>query len=758
MLGGHPAGSLPALDGIAFVAQDTPLYKNLSAADLLHVTRNLNRRFDEGYAEHRLGELGIPLRQKAGKMSGGQQAQLALTLALARRPQLLVLDEPMAMLDPLARHDFMATVMMAVADDGVSVVLSSHVLAELERVADYLVLLSRGSVQMVGEVDDLLATPSRAHRPSFGVRAACTRVERRAHEPCRFAGAPARSLATATSDPVPSGWEAAPGHARRADACLPARAQRRCAARPGSRAGTPNGRRWRGDRGDHARRAARPEEDASLRPLPWRRMAWVTWRQHRSALTGVGALLGALAVCFFIAGLQLHHAYAAAVSPATRPAHLPAVIWSAGFNGMYGFLANGFLPQVVPVLIGAFVGAPVLARELETGTYRFAWTQGFGRWRWTLSKLVGLAVVVAAAAGAISVLLSWYYQPYFNSGNQSLDLSEWTPLGPPLFDLRGVSFAAWTLAAFAIGALAGVLIRRVVPAIAATLAVYAGLALAAGGFLRQHYLTPLVTSKAEPARFRVDHQPAVDEGRPAGQPVRARPGPSQGHQHRGRERRGSEVLQHGAVPRPARVHAVDHLSAGQPVLAVPVDRGWLAARAVGVAHRRDRLACPPPRGLNAMSRARVGRKERERDGGLSMIGRSGRREIRGRIACPAFVRRSRRLGPQGPYSVAEPSPCSETPATNAVRSRRLGRSLRPFGLIIGAGAVVVILVTTLHRMFQNTAVLPGAERGHACRIEHARAHRGHRREPGRLQHRPLQLLLQQVQRLLGRRHRGLPER
>ena len=125
VLGGRAAGSPSALDGIAFVAQNTPLYKNLSAADLIHETRNLNRRFDQGYAERRLDELGIPLRQKAGEMSGGQQAQLALTLALARRPQLLVLDEPMASLDPLARIDFMATVMAAVADDGVSVVLSS---------------------------------------------------------------------------------------------------------------------------------------------------------------------------------------------------------------------------------------------------------------------------------------------------------------------------------------------------------------------------------------------------------------------------------------------------------------------------------------------------------------------------------------------------------------------------------------------------------------------------------------------------------
>src|ERR1700686_3655914 len=157
VLDGQPAGSAAALDGIAFVAQDAPLYKNLTASEMLHLTRNLNRHFDEGYAKARLGELGIPLDRKAGKLSGGQQAQLALTLALARRPQLLVLDEPMAMLDPLARHDFMAPVMTAIADDGVSVLLSSHVLAELERVADYLVLLSGGSVQVAGEVDQLLA-------------------------------------------------------------------------------------------------------------------------------------------------------------------------------------------------------------------------------------------------------------------------------------------------------------------------------------------------------------------------------------------------------------------------------------------------------------------------------------------------------------------------------------------------------------------------------------------------------------------------
>jgi ABC-2 type transport system ATP-binding protein len=162
VLGGRAAGSPAALDGIAFVAQDTPLYKNLTAADMIYVTRSLNRRFDDGYARGRLSELGIPPKRKAGKLSGGQQAQLALTLALARRPRLLVLDEPVAALDPIARHDFMGTVLAAASADGVSVLLSSHVLTELERVAGFLVLMSRGQVQLAGEVEDLLAVHGQA--------------------------------------------------------------------------------------------------------------------------------------------------------------------------------------------------------------------------------------------------------------------------------------------------------------------------------------------------------------------------------------------------------------------------------------------------------------------------------------------------------------------------------------------------------------------------------------------------------------------
>ena len=207
VLGGWPAGSRAAADGIAFVAQDTPLYKNLPVADMLHLTRNLNRRFDQAYAQGRLADLGIPLKRKAGKLSGGQQAQLALTLALARRPRLLLLDEPVAMLDPVARHDFMAAVLTAMADDGVSVVLSSHALAELERVADYLVLLSRGRVQVAGEVEDLLAS----HRMLTGPAADAGRYAERPVVHLQRGEAQAHLLVRATPhDPVPPGWEAHP--------------------------------------------------------------------------------------------------------------------------------------------------------------------------------------------------------------------------------------------------------------------------------------------------------------------------------------------------------------------------------------------------------------------------------------------------------------------------------------------------------------------------------------------------------------------
>ncbi|MEV5749699.1 ABC transporter ATP-binding protein [Actinoallomurus sp. NPDC052308] len=155
--GGRAAGSDAALDAVAFVAQEAALYRNLSVADMLRVGRNLNRRWDGERARDRLAELGIPQAKKVGALSGGQRSQVALTLALAKRPELLILDEPLAALDPVARHDFTAALMAAVAEDGVSVVFSSHVVAELERVCDYVVVVHGGRVQVSGEAEDLVA-------------------------------------------------------------------------------------------------------------------------------------------------------------------------------------------------------------------------------------------------------------------------------------------------------------------------------------------------------------------------------------------------------------------------------------------------------------------------------------------------------------------------------------------------------------------------------------------------------------------------
>jgi len=236
-----------------------------------------------------------------------------------------------------------------------------------------------------------------------------------------------------------------------------------------------------------------PEGDAGPRPIPWRRMTGVTWRQHRIALAGAVVLLGVLSAYLWIEGTSVHHAYAAVT--ACRPAGSAACQDAAAtFNATWNDMSiPAVLLQLLPALIGAFVGAPVPARELEAGTFRFAWTQGFGRWRWTLAKLVPLAVVLAAATYAFSVLVSWCYQPYMATGNQDLGIYGDSPL-VTVFGLREVTFPAWTVATFAIAALAGMLIRRVVPAIVAALAVYAGLVVAAVALLREHYLAPLVTS------------------------------------------------------------------------------------------------------------------------------------------------------------------------------------------------------------------------------------------------------------------------
>ncbi len=154
---GKPAGTAETLPRVAFLAQDKPLYDGFTVADMLRFGAHLNPGWDQGLAERRLADLDIPAGRKVGKLSGGQQAQVALTVALAKRPDLLLLDEPLANLDPLARHEVMRGLMAAVAEGGMTVMLSSHVVSDLENTCDWLVVLNRGQVQVSGDIEDLLA-------------------------------------------------------------------------------------------------------------------------------------------------------------------------------------------------------------------------------------------------------------------------------------------------------------------------------------------------------------------------------------------------------------------------------------------------------------------------------------------------------------------------------------------------------------------------------------------------------------------------
>lgn len=165
VLGGRPAGGPAQLARVGFVAQDTPVYAGLSVADHLRLGARLNPRWDATMARDRIARLGLDPAQRAGKLSGGQRAQLALTLGLAKRPELLILDEPVASLDPLARREFLQGLMEATVEHEFSVVLSSHLVSDLERVCDFLIVLVDSRVQVTGEVDQLLATHHRLTGP-----------------------------------------------------------------------------------------------------------------------------------------------------------------------------------------------------------------------------------------------------------------------------------------------------------------------------------------------------------------------------------------------------------------------------------------------------------------------------------------------------------------------------------------------------------------------------------------------------------------
>jgi len=239
---------------------------------------------------------------------------------------------------------------------------------------------------------------------------------------------------------------------------------------------------------------ARRQTAATRRPVPWRSIGWVTLRQRRGAIIGVSALLGAITVCLVVMAIIENNAYAAVTAchpaAAVKCQRLAQAFSATYWGGHSSALASGGAQTVsslmfaVPVLLGTFVGAPLISRELDTGTFRFAWTQGAGRTRWALSTLVLPAVLLTAATGAFTALFYWYFRPFLEDGQ----VSEFLPLA---FGVLGVAFAAWTLFAYALAAFTGTLLRRMVPAMAVTVIVYIVLAIATATAIRPHYAAPV---------------------------------------------------------------------------------------------------------------------------------------------------------------------------------------------------------------------------------------------------------------------------
>jgi hypothetical protein len=224
----------------------------------------------------------------------------------------------------------------------------------------------------------------------------------------------------------------------------------------------------------------------------WRNTTWLLWRQHRAALLGVLGLFGFAATVLVVTGIRMHSSYHTLGLDTCTP------IGSRGcgplvdqFEDHYFGLAL-YLPRILeflPALVGAFVGGPLLAREYETGTFRFAWTQGTGRVRWLLSRLAFLGLALVAIAVAFTLLYTWWYRPF--------EPIEGRLQSGQAFEIEGVVFAARTLFAFCLGAFAGAVTRRTVPAIAATLIGWVAVVAPTVIALRQHYRAPLVAQVAD---------------------------------------------------------------------------------------------------------------------------------------------------------------------------------------------------------------------------------------------------------------------
>ena len=595
VLGRPPAVDPAQLARVGFVAQDTPTYARLTVEDHLRFGRQMNPGWDDALARQRIAELDLDLDQTAGSLSGGQRAQLALTLAVAKRPELLILDEPVASLDPLARREFLQRLMEFVADGDVSVVLSSHLVADLERVCDYLIVLVDSRLQVAGEVDDLLAS----HHRLVGPR----------RDP----------------ESLPSGQEVIEeSHTDRQSTLIV-----RCDGPVLDPAWTVEDLNledlvlaYMGN-ASTARRARQTAGGALVIAF--------SWRQFRTQAVIGGAGLVVLGIILLVTGPHLVSIYDTALAQcrasggASSDCNNPVVSTYSKLQVLAAALV-----LIVPVLIGMFWGAPLIARELETGTFRLAWTQSVSRMRWLLVKLGLVGLASAAVGGLLSLMVTWWYSP--------IDKVNQGRFGAAAFGLHGFVPAGYALFAFALGATAGLLFRRTLPAMAVTLV----------GFIVARFDCGLLDQAAlhdagdEVVRHRPERgarlqresrrQPAV-HGRSTGHPQCARrfgqrrqqrrtvtlggisaegvPQPA-GPQRTACRRPGCPGAAHrGVGERAAGVPAVHHhhfdqvprgghLPAAQPVLGLPDLRDAAVRRRVGSAGRPVRVVGAPAAQLNRM--------------------------------------------------------------------------------------------------------------------------------------------------------------
>ena len=411
--GATPRQDPAFLADVGYLAQDIPLYRRLSAEDHIRAGGHLNPRWDAESVRERLASLKIPLDRAVGKLSGGQRAQVALALILAKRPRLLLLDEPVAALDPLARRNFLRVLTDGVAVGGLTVVLSSHLVADLERVCDHLIMLASSQVQLCGDIDDLLAE----HQILTGPRKDTTAIER-SHRVVQVTRTPRQTtlLVRLNGPVIDPAFEAS-------DVSL----EELVLGLHG--AGRPAG--------------PRPPDHG------WRReMTWLVWRQHRVQFLAGAALLAAFAVLIVITGVQVANQYHA-VQAACAAGHGCQHVGGGLFMGSHavGFLVIATLGA--PALVGLFWGAPMVAAEAEAGTTQFAWMQSVTRKRWLAVKIGWMLLAAAVWGGVISALVTWWEGP-----NNALQLDAFKP---GRFDIMGVVPVAYSLFAMALGIAAGAL-------------------------------------------------------------------------------------------------------------------------------------------------------------------------------------------------------------------------------------------------------------------------------------------------------------